>query len=146
MSKSKPLSFFDRLCDEDEKQEKGETFKLYHKHFQFCEIPTEEENKLLPNIYFAYDLWHYWNQSIKKESIITQEMINEDKRLFNKFKIQYDQLDLNGKAVVMLEKRPLVKYSLEELRKLIPSVQDWHLLYYLMYKHEWDEDVINYKF
>ena len=45
-----------------------------------------------------------------------------------------------------MEKRPLIKYTLEELRKLIPTVQDWHLLYYLMYKHEWDEDVINYKF
>ena len=102
MSYNKPLSFFDKICDDDEKQEKANTFCLYHRNFQFCEIATERENIILPMIYAAYDFWHYYNQ--------------------------------------------LIKYTLEELRKLIPTIQDWHLLYYLMYKHEWDEDVINYKF
>ena len=37
MSYNKPLSFFDKICDDDEKQEKANTFCLYHTNFQLCE-------------------------------------------------------------------------------------------------------------
>ena len=73
-------------------------------------------------------------------------MLDQDRIFYNDFITKYNKLDLHCKTIVMMEKRPLIKYTLEQLRKLIPTIQDWHLLYYLMYKYEWDEDVINYKF
>ena len=136
MNINKPLSFFDKICDDDEKQEKANTFCLYHTNFQFCEIATEEEKEILIPIYAAYDFWNFFNQLIKAKEIITQEMIDQDRIFYNDFITKYNKLDLHGKTIVMMEKRPLIKYTLEELRKLIPTVQYWHLLYYLMYKHE----------
>ena len=108
MNINKPLSFFDKICDDDEKQEKANTFCLYHTNSQFCEIATEEENQILPIIYYLYDLWHYFNQIIRSKEIITQEMLDKDKLLYNEFISKYNELDLHCKTIVMMEKRPLI--------------------------------------
>ena len=93
MSYNKPLSFFDKICDDDEKQEKANTFSLYHTNFQFCEIPTEEENQILIPIYASYDFWYFFNQLIRSKEIITQEMFDQDRILYNDFITKYNKLD-----------------------------------------------------
>ena len=94
MSYNKPLSFFDKICDDDKKQEKSNTFCLYNRNFQFCEIATEEENLILPNIYHLYDFWHSYNQLIRSKEILTQNILDNDKLLYNNFITEYNKLDL----------------------------------------------------
>ena len=131
----KPYNFWDQLdymaltYDSDEEKKMNDKTQL--EILEQC-VPLFNDYILIRRMY---------DNSFPKSEIIN----NKGVAAFNLFKDKYDQLRIEFKTEFCIDNMPF-NLTKNVITKMIPTSEESHLIYWLMYQAGWPEEVIAYKF